>query len=70
METSDESYEWLDGGFFLVHRWDARAGSAVFRGEPNTRATVHASDGRLELKWEWRNKGVWVPLCDRVATRA
>jgi hypothetical protein len=25
--TSDESYEWLTGGFFVLHRWDAMAGS-------------------------------------------
>ena len=25
--TSDESYEWLPGGFFVLHRWDAMAGS-------------------------------------------
>jgi hypothetical protein len=30
--TSDESYEWLSGGFFLVHRWDALAGTRVFKG--------------------------------------
>lgn len=30
--TSDESYEWLPGGFFLLHRWDARAGERPFVG--------------------------------------
>ncbi len=30
--TSDETYEWLPGGFFLLHRWDALAGSRVFQG--------------------------------------
>jgi hypothetical protein len=30
--TSDESYEWLPGGFFLLHRWDAMAGKRAFQG--------------------------------------
>ena len=30
--TSDESYEWLPGGFFILHRWDAMAGMRVFKG--------------------------------------
>lgn len=30
--TSDESYEWLPGGFFLLHQWDAKAGQRVFKG--------------------------------------
>lgn len=30
--TSGESYEWLPGGFFLLHRWDAMAGERVFQG--------------------------------------
>lgn len=30
--VSDESYEWLPGGFFLLHRWDATAGTYAFKG--------------------------------------
>lgn len=30
--VSDESYEWLPGGFFLLHRWNARAGTRTFIG--------------------------------------
>jgi len=30
--TSEKSYEWLPGGFFLLHRWDALAGERVFKG--------------------------------------
>ena len=30
--TSDETYEWLPGGFFLLHRFDAMAGKRVFKG--------------------------------------
>jgi hypothetical protein len=30
--TSEESYEWLPGGFFMLHRWDAMAGRRVFKG--------------------------------------
>ena len=30
--TSDESYEWLPGEFFVLHRWDAMAGDRVFKG--------------------------------------
>ena len=29
---SDEVYEWMEGGYFLVHRWDATVGKRVFRG--------------------------------------
>jgi glutathione S-transferase len=30
--ASEESYEWLPGGFFVLHRWDAMAGRQVFKG--------------------------------------
>ena len=30
--TSEESYEWLPGGFFMLHRWDAAVGDRPFRG--------------------------------------
>ena len=30
--VSDETYEWLPGGYFLLHRWDARVGSKEFTG--------------------------------------
>ena len=30
--TSDEHYEWLPGGFFLLHQWDALAGTREFKG--------------------------------------
>ena len=30
--TSDETYEWLPGEFFLVHHWDARIDNAEFKG--------------------------------------
>ena len=30
--TSDESYAWLAGGSFLVHRWDALVGERPFEG--------------------------------------
>lgn len=29
--TSDESYEWLPGKFFVLHRWDAMTGEHEFR---------------------------------------
>ena len=30
--TSDESYELLPGGFFVLHRWDAQMGGHEFKG--------------------------------------
>ena len=30
--TSEESYEWLPGGFFMLHKWDAKVGTHGFRG--------------------------------------
>jgi hypothetical protein len=30
--TSEESYEWLPGGHFLLHRWDATVGTYPFKG--------------------------------------
>ena len=30
--TSDESYEWLPGNFFVLHRWDAQMGKHEFKG--------------------------------------
>lgn len=30
--TSDESYEWLPGGFFLLHRWSAMTAQREFIG--------------------------------------
>jgi hypothetical protein len=29
---SDESYQWLPGGFFVLHRWDATVGTQVVQG--------------------------------------
>jgi hypothetical protein len=29
---SDETFEWLPGGYFLLHRWDGRVGSREFTG--------------------------------------
>ena len=31
--TSDESYEWLPGSFFVLHRWDAQLGKHEFKGD-------------------------------------
>lgn len=30
--TSDECYEWLPVGFFLLHQWDAKAVKRIFNG--------------------------------------
>ncbi|HZH97219.1 MAG TPA: DUF1579 family protein [Flavisolibacter sp.] len=30
--TSEESYEWLPGNFFVLHKWNAKAGDTVFIG--------------------------------------
>jgi hypothetical protein len=30
--TSDESYEWLPGNFFVLHQWNAKAGDREFIG--------------------------------------
>lgn len=30
--TSEESYEWLPGGFFMLHKWDAKVGTHPFKG--------------------------------------
>jgi hypothetical protein len=30
--TSDETYEWLRGSFFVLHRWDAQMGKHEFNG--------------------------------------
>ncbi len=33
--TSDETYEWLPGHFFVLHRWDAQMGKHDFKGAEN-----------------------------------
>jgi hypothetical protein len=30
--TSNETYEWMPGGYFLVHRWDSQVASATVNG--------------------------------------
>ena len=30
--TSEESYEWLPGNFFVLHKWNAKAGEHIFIG--------------------------------------
>jgi hypothetical protein len=30
--TSNESYEWMSGNYFLLHRWNARVGDHQFKG--------------------------------------
>ena len=83
--TSDESYEWLPSGFFVLHRWDAMAGSfksteimgydeaeGGYFTEAQTCAsgTVQADGDKMTFNWEWKNGGrKWLPLCDRVASR-
>jgi len=30
--VSDESYEWMSGNYFLIHRWQASVGAQTFKG--------------------------------------
>ena len=32
MWLGEETYEWLPGGFFMLHRWDAKIGTHPFKG--------------------------------------
>lgn len=43
----------------------------ILEGETERAHTVFDADGDTQtITWEWMQNGKWLPLCDRVATRA
>ena len=68
------------GGFFarsfenhgFYRRYDVTVDGQVwtFSGEFERARIAFSPDGRTQtITWEWRPKGQWLPLCDRVAQR-
>lgn len=57
-------------GFFRQYAVERDGDTWAFVGEFE-RATYRFEDGdrRQIATWEWKKDGVWMPLCDRVATR-
>lgn len=45
---SDESYKWLPGGFFVLHRWDAMTGARVFKAPRSSASTEMRADFSLD----------------------
>jgi hypothetical protein len=68
-------------GFYFVHafenhgfyrRYDMTVEGNVWTISGKAeRARIEFSDGgkRQTIRWEWRPKDAWLPLCDRVAMR-
>lgn len=59
-----------NGGFSRRYKLVADGATWHISG-PTERATiVFSDDGRTQtITWEWKPEDVWLPLCDRVATR-
>lgn len=52
--------------------YDVTAEGRVWRisGEAERARIEFSDDGRRQdITWEWRPAGLWLPLCDRIATR-
>jgi hypothetical protein len=57
-------------GFY--RRYDVTVDGNVwtFSGETERARIEFSDDGRRQtITWEWRPKDLWLPLCDRVATK-
>jgi hypothetical protein len=73
--TGTDTYEWLPGGFFIVHRWRRHrpGGSARLRRRDRCRAvtlTVSADGQRMSARWERSDVGsVWERWMDMTFTR-
>jgi len=59
----------------LVYRLDCVSASGyicagAMSGDFERARIAFSADGRTQtITWEWRPKGQWLPLCDRVADR-
>jgi hypothetical protein len=57
----------------FMRRYDVEVDGAAwtFTGPHERCTTVFGEDGRTQtIAWEWKPKDKWLPLCDRMATRA
>jgi hypothetical protein len=56
-------------GFYRHYAVDGRVWTLT--GESERARIEFSADGKTQtIAWEWRPKGRWLPLCDRVAVRA
>jgi hypothetical protein len=57
-------------GFYRCYRVSREGDTWTFSGEHERATIVFSEDSRKQtITWEWRPKGEWLPLCDRVASR-
>jgi hypothetical protein len=70
-ETGEYFARCFENHGFYRHYRVARDGRVWTLSGQTERATITFSDdGRTQtIAWEWKPKGEWLPLCDRVATR-
>jgi hypothetical protein len=57
--TSVETYEWMPGGFFMVHHWDAKQGSAEYKGMEVLGYDIRNKVYTSKLFDNTGNAGVW-----------
>lgn len=58
-------------GFYRHYALSADNQTWLLKGETERARTVFSADGNTQtITWEWLRGGKWLPLCDRVATRA
>jgi hypothetical protein len=57
-------------GFERRYEVTVDGGVWTFTGKTERARIAFSEDGRTQtITWEWRPRGKWLPLCDRVATR-
>jgi hypothetical protein len=57
-------------GFYRDYDVTAEGRVWTVSGETERARIEFSDDGkRQEITWEWRPEGLWLPLCDRIATR-
>jgi len=57
-------------GFYRHYDVDVDGRVWTLSGEMERARIVFSADGRTQtISWEWRPKGKWLPLCDRIARR-
>src|SRR5918992_5141922 len=66
--VSDESFEWLDGGYFMVSTYDTRFGDEParfqYRLDDDGKVLVN-DDGTISVAWRLRDEnGDWQPWMD------
>lgn len=57
-------------GFYRDYELSVDDRTWLLKGKTERAHTVFSADGKTQtITWEWLQKGKWLPLCDRIASR-